>query len=166
MTLIADACALIVFHGYAGQSTSSAGKEAMRSGDVFVCLITIWEICRKIASGKLERPAPPGFTGSLSEWVRQAGYRALPMTWDACERANDLPVHHKDPMDRMLIALAIDRGMAVVTNDTAFANYGIITIWWRRLYAKREPSQAGWEQSARSSPLFWRATSAGPRQSG
>jgi PIN domain nuclease of toxin-antitoxin system len=53
----------------------------------------------------------------------------LPMTWDPCERANALPMHHKDPMDRVLIALALDRGMTVVTDDDVFARYGVETIW-------------------------------------
>ena len=129
MTLLADACALIVFHGYGGQTMSKAGKTAMSTGDVFVSPITVWEISRKVALGKLERPAPPGFNGTLSEWLRQSGYRALPLTWDACERANGLPMYHKDPMDRMLIATALDRGLKVVTDDEIFANYGVTTIW-------------------------------------
>ena len=129
MTLLADACALIVFHGYGGQTMSKAGKTAMSVGDVFVSPITVWEISRKIALGKLERPVPPGFNGTLSEWLRQAGYRALPLTWDACERANGLPMHHKDPMDRMLIATALDRGLTMVTDDDIFTNYGVTTIW-------------------------------------
>jgi len=129
VNLLVDACALIVFHGYGGQTMSSAGKAAMTTGDVFVSPITVWEISRRIALGRLERPAPPGFNGSLSEWLRQAGYRMLPMTWDACEQANALPMHHKDPMDRMLIALALDRGMTVVTDDDVFARYGVETIW-------------------------------------
>jgi PIN domain nuclease of toxin-antitoxin system len=129
LTFIADACALIVFHGYGGQTMSRTGKAAMSTGDVFVCPVTVWEISRKIALGKLERPAPPGFNGSLSQWLRDAGYRVLPLTWDACERANALPVHHKDPVDRMLIALALDRGMTVVTDDDVFSRYGVETAW-------------------------------------
>jgi PIN domain nuclease of toxin-antitoxin system len=127
--LIADACALIAFHGYSGQTMSEAGKMAMSSGDVFVCPITVWEISHKIALGKLERPTPFGFNGSLSTWLRDAGYRVLPMNWDASEQANGLPMHHKDPMDRMLIALALDRGMTVITDDDIFARYGVNTIW-------------------------------------
>jgi PIN domain nuclease of toxin-antitoxin system len=129
LTLIADACALIVFHGYGGQTMSSAGKTAMSAGDVFVAPITVWEITRKVAMGKLERPTPPGFNGSLSDWLRHAGYRILPMAWDACERANTLPMHHKDPMDRMLIAAALDRGMTVISDDDIFALYGVTTLW-------------------------------------
>ncbi len=108
---------------------SNASKAALMTSDVFVSPITVWEISRKVALGKLERPAPPGFKGSLSEWLRQVCYRVLPMTWDACERANALPLHHKDPMDRMLIAAALERGMTVVTDDAVFARYGVATIW-------------------------------------
>jgi PIN domain nuclease of toxin-antitoxin system len=129
LTLIADACALIVFHGYGGQTMSAAGRTAMTRGDIVVSPITVWEISRKIAMGKLERPAPPGFNGSLSEWLRQAGYRVLPMTWDICERANGLPMHHKDPMDRMLIATALDQRLTVITDDDTFPAYGVETLW-------------------------------------
>ena len=129
LNLLADACALMVFHGFGGQTMSSGGKLAMREGDVFVCPITVWEMTRKIAPGKLERPAPPGFKGCLSEWLRQVGYRILPMTREACEQANSLPVHRTDPMDRMLIALVLDRGMTVITDRELFAQYGVSTIW-------------------------------------
>ncbi|WP_428483290.1 type II toxin-antitoxin system VapC family toxin [Rhodopila sp.] len=129
MTFLADACAIIVFHGYGGQTMSHAGKMAMSTGDVFVASITVWEIARKVALGKLERPAPPGFNGTLSEWLRQVGYRALPLTWDVAERANGLPMHHKDPMDRMLIAAALERSLTVITDDTVFREYKVATIW-------------------------------------
>lgn len=129
MTLLADACALIAFHGFAGETMSQAGKMAMASGDVVISPITVWEITRKVALGKLARPCPPGFNGSFSAWLRSAGYRPLPLSWDAAERANDLPPHHKDPMDRMLIAAALGRGLAIVTDDAWFGTYGVQTIW-------------------------------------
>ncbi len=108
---------------------SEAGKTAMSSGDVLVSPITLWEIARKIALGKLERPAPPGFNGSLAAWLRQAGYRPLPLSWDTAERANDLPMIHKDPMDRTLIAAALERGLTIISDDTVFAAYGVPTLW-------------------------------------
>ena len=129
MSLIADACALIVFHGYGGQTMSKAGKAAMSADEIFVSPITVWEIARKVALGKLSRPTPPRFRGNLSEWLRQVGYRVLPMTWEGCERANALPMHHKDPMDRILISAALDRGLTIVTDDAVFAHYGVTTIW-------------------------------------
>jgi PIN domain nuclease of toxin-antitoxin system len=129
LNFLAEACALIAFHGYGGQTMSAAGRKAMAEGDIAVSPITVWEISRKIALGKLERPAPPGFNGSLSEWLRQAGYRMLPMTWDASERANALPMHHKDPIDRILIASALEKKLTIVADDEIFARYQVATIW-------------------------------------
>jgi PIN domain nuclease of toxin-antitoxin system len=129
LNFLADACALIVFHGYGGQTMSDAGRSAMGHADVFVSPMTVWEISRKVALGKLPHPRPPGFNGSLAEWLRQAGYRIMPLSWDDCERANTLPMHHKDPMDRMLIATALDRAMTVITDDDIFEKYGVLTVW-------------------------------------
>jgi PIN domain nuclease of toxin-antitoxin system len=100
----------------------------MSHGDVFVSPITVWEISRKVALGELARPAPPGFNGSLAEWLPRVGYRVTPLSWDDCERANALPAHHKDPMDRMLIATALDRTMTVITDDDVFDKYGVATV--------------------------------------
>ena len=108
---------------------SGAGKAALSQGDVFVSPITVWEITRKVALGKLARPSPPGYEGTLAAWLRAAGYRVMPLNWDDCERANGLPMHHKDPMDRMLIATALDRGMTVISDDAIFGRYGVQTIW-------------------------------------
>ena len=129
MSLLADACALIAFHGYGGETMSLAGKTAMASGDVLVSPITVWEITHKVALGKLARPCPPGFNGSFSAWLRSVGYRPLALSWNAAERANELPMHHKDPMDRMLIASALERGYPVITDDASFGPYGVESIW-------------------------------------
>jgi len=129
LNFLAGARALIAFHGYGGQTMSGAGKVAMTRGEVFVSPITVWEITRKVALGKLERPAPPGFNGSLAEWLRQTGYRVIPLGWDDAERANTLPMHHKDPMDRMLIATALDRDLTVIADDDIFGRYGVSTVW-------------------------------------
>jgi PIN domain nuclease of toxin-antitoxin system len=129
LIFLADACALIVFHGFGAAGMSTAGKRAMEDGDVFVSAITVWEITRKIALGKLARPTPPGFIGSFSASLEQSGYRPVPLDWQAAEAANALPEHHKDPMDRMLIAIALGQGLTIVSNDGVFTRYGVPTIW-------------------------------------
>jgi hypothetical protein len=60
---LADACALIVFHAEGGAGMSAAGLAAMRGGDVAVSALTLWEITRKVAQGKLP-PVPIGADGS------------------------------------------------------------------------------------------------------
>jgi PIN domain nuclease of toxin-antitoxin system len=51
------------------------------------------------------------------------------LSWDTAERANDLPMIHKDPMDRTLIAAALERGLTIISDDTVFAAYGVPTLW-------------------------------------
>jgi PIN domain nuclease of toxin-antitoxin system len=129
VSFLADACALVAFHGGGGAGMTDRGRKVMRGGDVLVSPITVWEITRKAALGKLPRPVPPGFTGSLSDYLRSQSYRFAPLGWDEAEHANRLPMHHADPMDRMLIATALIRDLTVITSDSAFAAYGVPTVW-------------------------------------
>ncbi len=122
--VLADACALVAF--FAGAVMSNAGIDAMR-GDVAVSSITVWELTRKAALGKL--PPLPTVNGSFAGWLSSQGFRPHPLNWIDAETANALPPVHKDPMDRMLIAQALSAGWPIVTEDRLFAEYGARTIW-------------------------------------
>jgi PIN domain nuclease of toxin-antitoxin system len=52
-----------------------------------------------------------------------------PLLWADAEAANALPPHHRDPIDRMLIATALRLDLAITTNDTVFPTYGVRTVW-------------------------------------
>lgn len=97
----------------------------MRAGDVGVLPVTVWEIARKVAIGKL----PPLGLGLLSAVLERNGFTFMPLTWADAEAANDLPDHHRDPMDRMLIATALRTNMTVITTDRIFEAYGVRTVW-------------------------------------
>ncbi len=125
---IADACALIAFHGAGRPIMSQAGIGAMRGGDVAVSAVTIWEITRKVSLGKLSPLHGQDQRGCVA-FLRERGYRLLPFTPDHAERTNALPPHHADPMDRMIIASALAEGMTVVTSDRIFAAYGVPMLW-------------------------------------
>ena len=129
MTFLADACALIFFHGRGGESMTAPAVQAMEEGDILVSPITVWEITRKTILGKLQSPKPKHHAGDFSSWLIDAGYRILPLSWAACERANGLPAFHSDPMDRMLIATALENALTIITKDKIFARYGVPTIW-------------------------------------
>ena len=126
MTFIADACALLAYFGGGVTSMSRAGLAAMR-GDVMVSPITLWELTRKVAAGKL--PALPTESGSFARHLVALGLRDLPLLWSDAEAANRLPPHHRDPMDRVLIATALRSGLTVITSDAMFPAYGVTTVW-------------------------------------
>ena len=125
---LADACALIVFLAAADPDRAMPhAAPIMRMEEIRVSPLTVWEITRKVALGKL--PAVWPSSPSLSALLRKEGYTLQPLVWDEAEQANRLPPHHKDPMDRMLIATALRNDLAIITNDSIFAAYGVTTIW-------------------------------------
>lgn len=125
---LADACALIVFLATpVPKSIMPVAAPIMRGADVAVSPITVWEITRKVALGKL--PAVWGEYPSLSLLLRAQGFALQPLGWDEAEQANRLPLLHKDPMDRMLIATALRHDQTIITDDALFARYGVPTIW-------------------------------------
>ncbi|MBV9249293.1 MAG: type II toxin-antitoxin system VapC family toxin [Acetobacteraceae bacterium] len=125
---LADACALIVFFSSReADRLMPRGTEIMRRERVRVSPITVWEITRKAALGKL--PPVWGHYPSLSLLLRAQGFEPEPLTWDIAEQANLLPALHKDPMDRMLVATALRCDLTIITDDGIFADYGIQTLW-------------------------------------
>jgi PIN domain nuclease of toxin-antitoxin system len=103
---------------------SSEARRSIRDpdNDVAVSAASIWELEMKIAAGKLESDV------ELLEEVVQVGYRVLPITAEHGVRAARLPMHHRDPFDRMLIAQAQLEGLSVVTSDPRFALYAVATM--------------------------------------
>ena len=125
-TFLADACAMVDFLLEPVGSMTQAGSVAM-TGDVDVSPITVWELTRKASLGKLRRL--PTERGSFANYLTARGFRLLPLTWVDAERANGLPPIHKDPMDRMLIAQALNADLTIITIDRLFEGYGVRTVW-------------------------------------
>ena len=93
-----------------------------RGNFVYVSAVSVWEVEIKRAIGKLV--APSGF----AELCRSRGFDELPITFEHAEAAGQLPAHHHDPFDRMLIGQAVVEDLRVVTADSVFASYGIATF--------------------------------------
>jgi PIN domain nuclease of toxin-antitoxin system len=121
---LADACALIVM--LAGEAVGPELKRVLIEEAVYVSPVTVWEITHKASLGKL--PAVFGPDG-LRPLLKKQFFEPLPLVWDDAEEANRLPWHHKDPMDRMLIAQALRRDLIILTSDRIFADYGVKTLW-------------------------------------
>jgi len=128
--LLADACALIVYHSPAGPgSMSEEGQEALRGGSVQVAAVTVIEIQRKVSIGKLDMPMPYGTDLDYPTFLTSEGYALAPFDWQDGALAASLPDHHRDPWDRVLIAIALRRNLRIITLDPVFRRYGVRTLW-------------------------------------
>lgn len=119
MTLLLDTCAFLWW--LADEPLGPTARDRIADPDqlVRVSAVSLWEIAIKRALGKLD------LDGSLVLHVKAAGFEPLPITGDHAERAGALPLHHRDPFDRMLVAQAQAESLTLVTRDRAFDPYGL-----------------------------------------
>ncbi|MBO0839186.1 MAG: type II toxin-antitoxin system VapC family toxin [Actinobacteria bacterium] len=87
--------------------------------DVWVSAATLWEIGIKEAIGKISAPA------DLPERIRESGFRELSIRSDHATAAGRLPMIHRDPFDRMLIAQARCDDLTLVTRDPRCRKYEV-----------------------------------------
>ncbi|WP_342238550.1 type II toxin-antitoxin system VapC family toxin [Inquilinus sp. OTU3971] len=104
--------------------SSTARRTIEQATAVFVSSVSIWEISIKAALGKL-RLDMIRFMPRLAE----AGFEQLTMSWDHARAVHDLPHHHRDPFDRMLIAQAVSEPLRLLTHDRTLARYSdLVTV--------------------------------------
>ncbi|CAI1195686.1 type II toxin-antitoxin system VapC family toxin [Serratia quinivorans] len=105
----------------------NARKQIADPGNVvYVSAASIWEISIKRALGKLTLPE------DIFEIIDAEDFLPLPMAAFHGQQAGQLPPHHQDPFDRMLIAQAQAEGLTLVSADAAFPQYGIRVFDARR----------------------------------
>lgn len=128
MDLLLDTHAFL----WAAASPSRLGPRARRAildprNRVYLSLASVWEMAIKASLGKLRLSAP------LSELVARAqseqGITLLPLELDPVLRVQDLPWHHRDPFDRLIIAQAVAGSLAIVGRDSTFEAYPVRRIW-------------------------------------
>lgn len=90
------------------------------TGEVFVSIVSFWEIALKHGLGKLAMAPEP-----VASAVDRNGFATLDLARHHCFALTRLPHHHRDPFDRMLIAQAMTDGLPIMTADPAFAAYGV-----------------------------------------
>jgi PIN domain nuclease of toxin-antitoxin system len=84
--------------------------------------VSAWEAAIKRKAGKLEIP------DDLAAQLESKRFDALEITLEHALAAGGLPLHHKDPFDRMLIAQAQLESLTIVTRDRHFAPYGVALL--------------------------------------
>jgi PIN domain nuclease of toxin-antitoxin system len=110
---------------------SGDARMSTRARDIFKgpssLSLSIWEILIKVQLGKLRLP-PPAASYLFSELAKNQ-IATLQITLDHLIAYENLPLHHRDPFDRMLIAQGIKEELPIITADRDFQNYSVRTIW-------------------------------------
>lgn len=111
---------VVLWHLSGERSLSNAAQEAIaRADDLLFSVVSLAEIGIKAAIGKLLVP------DTLAERVADAGVRTLALSAAHALAVAKLPMHHRDPFDRLLIAQAMIEGLTIVTSDPRFAKYTV-----------------------------------------
>lgn len=118
-----DTQAFLWWLGDEGQlGTKARAAIGAAENEVLVSAATTWEIAIKRHNGKLEAP------GDIESWIAASGFSELAIEVGHSVRAGELPDHHRDPFDRMLVAQAQLEELIVITSDPDIAKYGVAVL--------------------------------------
>jgi PIN domain nuclease of toxin-antitoxin system len=124
LRLLLDTHALLALLSSDYPLSSGARTTIERPGaQLVVSVVSVWEIAIKRAIGKLEAPA------NVIERIEEAGAEMLTITARHAHATGELPMRHRDPFDRLLIAQAKLEGCAIVTGNRALSLYGVPIVW-------------------------------------
>ncbi|MEM9830957.1 MAG: type II toxin-antitoxin system VapC family toxin [Bacteroidota bacterium] len=96
------------------------------NNSIYVSIVSLWEIAIKLSIGKLELTKS---MDDLIEGIDIQGYTLLPISVDTVKIIENLPFHHRDPFDRLLIAQAKVDDLTIITSDDKFEGYDIKRYW-------------------------------------
>lgn len=123
MRLLIDTHSLIWFlEGDVSLSKPNRQIISDSNNEVFLSIASLWELAIKISIGKLILSKP------LADVIKQIcseNIEILPISPEHILQVSTLPFHHRDPFDRIIVAQSQIENLALITNDAAFANYGI-----------------------------------------
>ena len=85
---------------------------------IYVSAASIWEICIKIQLNKLQLDL-----ATFIQEIERIGVQSLAITWKHAQLTKEIPLYHKDPFDRMLIAQAMSEPLTLLTNDNTLPQY-------------------------------------------
>ena len=127
MRILIDTHALLWYlQGDANLSNLALTTIESKDNNVFVSIVTLWEIAIKSRLGKLELQRP---FENLEADLKQLDIKILPINFAELDIYRSLPLHHRDPFDRILIAQSIGNSLTMITRDALFEPYSIRVMW-------------------------------------
>jgi len=94
-----------------------------------VSIVSFWEISIKLSGkGFDDLVLPSDWHTVFKQAMERFQIRLMDVSIDDCKRIENLPPHHKDPFDRMIIAQAVGNNLAVITSDKVFREYDVEVV--------------------------------------
>jgi PIN domain nuclease of toxin-antitoxin system len=111
------------------EKIGEAGLEILNRGEeeIYFSAASCWEIAIKTRLGKFRLPEEP--VRYVPKRLAEQGIRSLSVTQNHSLKVYDLPLHHHDPFDRLIIAQALSEEMVILTSDRAFKKYPVEVLW-------------------------------------
>lgn len=130
MMVLMDTNALL-WAAYAPGKLTTLAKEAFFNAEgISVSMVSLWEIGLKMSRGGYDGlKVPMDWEKSLVTWMEEQKFKIIGVDLAGCRKIQDLPFHHKDPFDRMLIAQALQGDFTVIGSDNRFDDYGVKRVW-------------------------------------
>lgn len=109
-------------------SLSPSARELIESTEnrLYLSIVSLWEIAIKLGVGKLEIQYQ---FEELQNVSMQFNVEILSITFEHTKCYLDLPLHHRDPFDRMLVAQAINHSLILISQDTQLDSYPVQRFW-------------------------------------
>jgi PIN domain nuclease of toxin-antitoxin system len=108
-------------------SASVEGLLKDKQNAVYISVVSVWEMQIKVQIGKLTLSAP--VEKLVQEQRDNNDLNILPVTLAHALKVGDLPLHHKDPFDRLLVAQAIVEDFTLITKEPILSQYEAKVIW-------------------------------------
>lgn len=128
MNYLVDTHALLWWiRGEEKLSVNARNALSQAVGSVFVSVASLWEMALKIKLGKLQMPDP--FDTYILKQIQINRMEILPIHAPHVFETMNLPPHHRDPFDRLLIAQARKEDLMLISQDQAFNSYDVKVYW-------------------------------------
>lgn len=112
-----------------GERLSSRARQVFldQNNMLYFSAVSLWEISIKYSLGKLE--LAPDWPVSIRREMQSNTIQWLPVEMEHCVQVSQLPFHHRDPFDRMLVAQALVEDMTLLSSDHQMKAYAARCIW-------------------------------------
>lgn len=127
MNVLLDTCALLALAE--GNLPKGASAALRHAPEAYVSAVSAWELAIEATGGKIKLLEPPDqwFHGMIERYE----LREVPLDATIACAAAVLPPVHRDPFDRVIVALALARGLTVLTSDENIRKYAGVTTRWQ-----------------------------------